>query len=62
MTPKEKAVDLLLKYSILKEGHNELVKKCAIMAVDEIIEVIDKSASSYLDFWERVKEEIILYK
>jgi len=35
---KDKAEDLLLKYSILNEGHNHLVKQCALIAIDEMIE------------------------
>lgn len=37
MTPKEKAEDLLMKFSILPEGMNDEVKKCALIAVDEIL-------------------------
>ena len=70
--PKEKAVDLLLKYSILKDGHNHLVKQCALIAVDEILQA--KSYEQTTDFtsnlwekasnmdyrlyWQEVKQEI----
>lgn len=37
MTSKEKAEDLVLKYSILKDGHNDLVKQCAMICVRELL-------------------------
>lgn len=60
MTPKEKAEDLLLKYSILNEGHNHLVKQCALIAVEEIIQIVDssKGTANPAWYWEEVKEEI----
>ena len=62
MTPKGKAEDLILKYSILKNGHNHLVKQCALMVVDEIISefkvmVPDPYKQQY-KYWEQVKQEI----
>jgi hypothetical protein len=69
MTPKEKAEDLLLKYSILKDGHNHLVKQCALIAVDEMIESMptdynvwkDNGANfvnAYTYYWTQVKQEL----
>jgi hypothetical protein len=60
MTPKEKAEDLLLKYSILKDGHNDLVKKCALIAVDEIINSVDDEHVSdiFNEYWGEVRHEI----
>jgi len=60
MTPKEKAEDLLLKYSILKDGHNDLVKKCALIAVDEIINSVDDEHVSdiFNQYWDEVRHEI----
>ena len=55
--PKEKAKELVLKYSILKEGHNHLVKECAIIAVDEILDVIGYDFFLEKD-WQEVKTEI----
>jgi len=56
MTPKEKAENLVLKYSILSEGNNHLVKQCALIAVDE---VISDNASIYSQqYWQEVKQEI----
>jgi len=36
MTAKEKAEDLLLKFSILNEGQNEIVKKLVIIYCKEM--------------------------
>ena len=61
MTPQEKAEDLLLKYSILKDGHNDLVKKCALIAVDEILkdrEEIDGIRVINDPYWMEVRNEI----
>jgi hypothetical protein len=60
MTPKEKAEDLLLKYSILKDGHNDLVKQCALIAIDEIINSVDDEHVSdiFNEYWEEVTHEI----
>ena len=49
MTPEEKAEDLLLKFSILKDGHNHLVKECALIVVDEMLkQLVD------LDYWNKI--------
>ena len=37
MKPKKKAEDLILKFSILNEHQNELVKQCALICVNEMI-------------------------
>ena len=47
MTAKQKAEDLILKYSILNDGHNHLVKECAKIAVREII----SAETGYLELW-----------
>lgn len=64
MTPKEKARELVEKY------HDEfgmlwyLAKQCALVAVDEITEALENEEnvylidSSYIDFWNEVKQEI----
>jgi len=57
MNSKDKAEDLVLKYSILKDGHNDLVKQCALIAVDEILEHCYEVMKP---FWEEVKQEIEL--
>ena len=68
MTPKEKAEDLINKFYIegdmLKESHSyRLAKKCALIAVDEIIEdnrinymLLGVGIGKY--YWQEVKQEI----
>jgi hypothetical protein len=70
MTPKEKAIDLMHKYVDLTGGWVygiaswEYKKKCALIAVDEIIEAIDfdwmevQNLESEHRYWQQVKEEI----
>ena len=61
MTQKEKAEELLLKYSILKDGHNHLVKQCALIAVDEIINALEEHSWQNLkiiNYYQEVKTEI----
>ena len=71
MTPEEKAEDLLLKYSILSDGHNHLVKECVLICVDEIIKLrevdmgdpdmtLDEKEGIFLNinYWNQVKIEI----
>lgn len=61
---KEKAEDLILKFSILKEGHNHLVKECAKMTV---VEIMNETAYieqwlAHHDFWKQVLIEIDNYR
>jgi hypothetical protein len=74
MTPKQKAQELVDKciYEIfdLRDGYNldeifVAAKKCALIAVDEIINtdcLIDEDAyvmtPSYIQYWQEVKQEI----
>ena len=68
MTPKEKAQELVKKYVEFKiDGQYrifgiELSKKCALIAVDEILlikkEIWDDFHSEYFDWWKEVKTEI----
>ena len=58
MTPKDKAEDLLLKYSILKDGHNHLVKQCALIAVDEILSLFSPMWVHIEEYYKEVKQEI----
>jgi hypothetical protein len=63
MTPKEKAIELALKYNNLwLNGNSIMANQCALIAVDEIIEFAynytdynDKSTKEYL---KKVKLEI----
>ncbi len=77
MTPKEKALELVQKYNLVVldtalGGSNQRVKKCALIAVDEVIKVcpfISKKdcetieqlrANDYefISYWQEVKQEI----
>lgn len=66
MTPKEKAQELLNKF-IQTNGNAFFAKECALIAVDEIINVVKKYETKrgklLLDninllYWQRVKQEI----
>jgi hypothetical protein len=56
MTPKEKAEDLLMKFS------NPFAKSCALIAVGEILDLIDTiydyDRESLNPYWQEVKKEI----
>ena len=69
MTPKEKANELYSKYDDLlnKDFGNPIVfdnqiKQCALIAVDEILEmdlpILEEDADEFYDYWEQVKKEI----
>ena len=68
MTPKEKAEELVDKYrntimSFLSDNMKDMnAKKCALIAVDEIIDAIDwheyEVPNDQLKFWLEVKQEI----
>jgi hypothetical protein len=65
MTPKEKANELIAKFN------NELIadtyviyqnvdesKRCALIAVDEIIKTFDCTTPQSIEYWQEVKTEI----
>jgi len=55
MTPKEKAKELVDKFTVVGlQQRNEGIQ-CALIAVDEILNVIDNFEMIY---WEEVKQEI----
>jgi hypothetical protein len=70
MTPKEKAKELYYKYFSMIKIESPIdrvssipyVKKCALIAVDEILNTLDKnldsSQFSVMNYWNDVKEEI----
>lgn len=64
MTPKEKAIELFDKYDsfLYKEYNNLEAKKCALIAVDEIIKsaysMYEKQFLNSKEYWEEVKTEI----
>jgi hypothetical protein len=63
MTTKEKAKDLVGKYVSLTDGwvygikNWEHKKKCALIAVDEILNVV-WNVPIDVEYWEEVKKEI----
>jgi len=57
MTPKEKAEELVLKYSILKDVHNHLVKQFALILVNEVLELDDFGVYGKV-YWQEVRKEI----
>jgi hypothetical protein len=67
MTPKEKANELVNKYSTItkwkmgveQEYVIKRAKECALIAVDEIIKAhIHNEGVRHLKWWEEVKQEI----
>ena len=63
MTPKEKAKELLNKYSLLVPidfggMDKELAKQCALIAVDEILNEYWSHDTKRRDWWQEVKQEI----
>ena len=69
MTPKEKADDLVTKYRrFLPMNLTTMLdaKGCAIIACNEVIDMIDSEMQGFLDadlinYWEEVKKEIENY-
>ena len=63
MTPKEKALELVIKYNTVVldtalGGSNKRVKKCALIAVDELINAIEQDGSNHVGYWLEVEKEI----
>lgn len=71
MTPKEKAQDLVNKmldkqeYSDVYQERGIIswsAKQCALIAVDEILEmdlpILEEDADKFYDYWQEVKHEI----
>jgi len=68
MKPKEKAKELVSKYMMVDthdEDHfiirQQRGKKCALIAVDEILEIVKSDDSALiveLPYWQEVKKEI----
>ena len=76
MTPKEKAKELVDRFS--EYSHTDFnysrggyqadtqiqnAKQCALIAVDEILQMVDETMQGWLDadiiaYWKQVKEEI----
>ena len=73
MTPKEKAKELVEKFSDLEDGEMYIgkAKQCALIAVDEIINSLENygKASDELQnmendfrYWQEVKQELLKIK
>jgi len=60
MNPKEKAKELVDRFEYFTET-NFTSKQCALICVDEILNII-KYFSIYKEYWEEVKQEIEKYK
>ncbi len=60
MTPKQKALELVTKYYGHFTSYISIAKKCALIAVDEILNVIIGSYDYELEkkYWQEVKQEI----
>jgi hypothetical protein len=57
MTPKEKAKEIIMKMSFETHAYN--AKSCALIAVDEILDInsVDKDYD-LSNYWQEVKQEI----
>lgn len=63
MTPRKKANDLVLEMHRIENDPNFYIsidnaKKCALVAVENIIGMVDEE-SLYSQYWDEVKEEIL---
>lgn len=69
-SPKEKAKELVEKYDCINfeisayKNWVEAAKQCALIAVDEILEIINETMilvdiESDYDYWQEVKQEIL---
>jgi hypothetical protein len=60
MTPKEKSIELVNKYLQIYDGRVIEAKKCALIAVDEILDnnewFNDDTCNKY---WQDVKQELL---
>jgi hypothetical protein len=63
MTPKDKAKEMYIKFDfVYVQNYTSKfeVKRCAIQAVDEVLNFIHTDAFSYTneEYWQEVKQEI----
>jgi hypothetical protein len=68
MNPKEKAKELIEKYQfVCIQNYTSMheVKRCVLIAIDEICEAIDwhefDHPNEEWDYWNRVKKEVELF-
>jgi hypothetical protein len=59
MTPKEKAIELVNKYLQIYDGRVTEAKRCALIAVDEILNLCWNGNLKAKEYWEEVKQEIL---
>jgi len=57
MTPKEKAEELIDKFT-QTNGNSFFAKECALIAVDEILKLELQEVYQNSDYWQEVKQEI----
>jgi hypothetical protein len=70
MTAREKAIELVDTYKFVLWSEDTqcgdeilctgIAKRCALIAVDEIIYVLDRYIDPVRSYWEQVKQEIQL--
>jgi hypothetical protein len=62
MAPQEKAIDLVNKYLQVYDGRVSFAKHCALIAVDEILQmgIMAQSGEWNMakEYWQQVKQEI----
>jgi hypothetical protein len=59
MPPKEKAYQLVLKFQFKQEGiRKELAKRSCLIAVEEIINLLNSDINPLVNYWYEVKQEI----
>lgn len=68
MTPKDKALDIVNEFRRIEDERGfrlirvPYAKMCALIAVDEILEmnlpILEEDADEFYDYWEQVKKEI----
>ena len=60
MTPKEKAMEIAMKFD--KDGQTDNAVKCALICVDEILQVLwhnhEKNNEKMYRYYTKVKQEI----
>lgn len=61
--PQEKAIELVNKYLQVYDGRVDIAKRCALIAIDEIIKTfVPKNKPNYIsseiEYWQDVKKEI----
>jgi hypothetical protein len=68
MNPKEKAEDLFLMYVndgmaqikslINRDIRKKMAKQCALISVDEVLDIVQYNVDKEYVYWQDVKEEI----